>query len=164
MTVRVTGLKDVTRALSTLSKETVGKGARGPVAKATRQTLAPVRKSAVAKAPEGMEGVTSDDPGRLKRNIGLRRITKPTEYGLRNGEIYEVFVRSSRNKPKDDKNNAWYWHFVEFGTSKQPPQQFLRPALDESRPTMPATWVSNFRGEFDKIEKMLERKANNASR
>ncbi len=159
MSVQVFGARDLTKALETLGKEVVGKGARGPVAKATRKTIVPVQRDAIAGAPEGKKGVTSDDPGRLKRNIKLRRIKDAHQYGLRNGEIYEVYVRASRNKKPDDKNNAWYWHFVEFGTSKQSPQQFLRPALDAHRSSFPADWTRNFMRDFDKVVKELERKS-----
>jgi len=158
MSVEVFGIKQVSQALSTLGKDIVGAGARGPVAKATRATVKPIQLTAIAKAPEGLEGVTSDDPGKLKRNIMIRRITKPEQYGV-NGEMYEVYVRANRNKDKDNKNNAWYWHFVEFGTSKQPPKQYLRPALDQHRGGMAFVWTREFIKEFDDIQKKLEREA-----
>lgn len=167
MSVKITGLKDVTRALESLDRKVVGAGATGPVAFATRKSIKPVQQTAAAKAPIGDIAYTFvgdvADPGRLKRNIKIRRITRPEQYGIRNGEIYEVYVKGSRKKNNDDPNNAWYWHFVEFGTSKQTAQPFLRPALEQHQNTMAFKWIGHFNEKFERIVKKLESESKRAS-
>ena len=37
------------------------------------------------------------------------------------------------NKRHGKKGGAWYWHFLEFGTAKQPPQPYMRPAFEAKK-------------------------------
>lgn len=87
----------------------------------------------VAALTEGAEIVEKDakrrvvrDSGRLGDSIEIRVLSKELQtasVGVGPGPI---------EKPINQRE-AFYQHFVEFGTSKQPARPFLRPALDENR-------------------------------
>ena len=72
-------------------------------------------------------------PGTLKKAISIKRIT-----GLPLTRIvYIVFVRSGKSRQsvgKKQRNlDAYYWRFVEFGTSKMGARPFMRPAFESSK-------------------------------
>ena len=146
----------MSKALEQLPKEIVGAGARGPVAKSLRKTLKPVRDSAERNARYGNIS-WSDDPGRLKRNIMLVRSKEPGRFNL--SELYTVKPRSNRNRDRDDPNNAWYWHFEEFGTSQRKGKPYLRPAWDEHKGRLIPNFSQEMRKEVERIGKRLERQA-----
>ena len=82
------------------------------------RNLAPV-SDAPHKLGKGSKAVIIN-PGHLKRNIKVRLAprksrTVPIEYW--------VYV----------SGKAWYWKFVEFGTSKMSGQPFMRPAFDGNK-------------------------------
>ena len=148
----------MSKALEQLPKEIVGAGARGPAAKALRKTLKPVRDAAERHAPYGNIS-WSDDPGRLKRNIMLVRNKQPGKFGL--SELYTVKPRSNRKRDRDDPNNAWYWHFVEFGTSNPnyTRQPYLRPAWDENKGRLIPNFSQEMGKEIERIGKRMERQS-----
>ena len=42
---------------------------------------------------------------------------------------------------KDAKNDAWYWHFIEYGTVNGiAAKPFMQPAIDEIKPVIPAIY------------------------
>ena len=78
------------------------------------------RAGAVAIAEEAKLRVPVDT-GDLKKSIGVTR---------RKGDVN--IVRFSISPRKGKGLGGWYAHFVEFGTSKQPAQPFMRPAYENS--------------------------------
>lgn len=63
------------------------------------------------------------------------------------------------NHGKGQKHDAWYWHFVEWGTQDQPAQPYINPTVEEITPKIPAI----YRDEFGKrLEKLMARKASKA--
>jgi HK97 gp10 family phage protein len=115
------GLMDLSDDLLALSKAENRKVMRD----ATRAAASVFKDEVVKRAP-----VRS---GRLKKNIVV--MTQRD----RNGNISSgVHIRgtnprtgNSDNKLKtNDSRNAFYWRFVELGTSKQPAVPFVRPAYD----------------------------------
>lgn len=62
------------------------------------------------------------DTGNLKKSIATIR-----RKGDRNT------VQFSVTPSKGGKNDGWYAHFLEFGTSKMSAKPFLRPALDSKQ-------------------------------
>lgn len=62
------------------------------------------------------------DTGTLKKSI--RSIQRKAKQGE---------VMFSVTPSKGGKNSGWYAHFIEFGTSKQVAQPFLRPAFEQSQ-------------------------------
>ncbi|TKI02765.1 HK97-gp10 family putative phage morphogenesis protein [Martelella alba] len=115
------GLLDISRDLELLSKAENRKVIRD----ATRAAATVFKDEAVRRAPERT--------GKLKRNIVV--LTQRDKDG---SIVSGVHVRgtnpqtgNSDNKMKTGaRNNAFYWRFVELGTSKMPPVPFIRPAYD----------------------------------
>lgn len=60
-------------------------------------------------------------PGNLKKMIRVKVDTSQSRgYKI----TYEVYVKNKE---------AWYWKFLEFGTSKMPPKPFMRPAFEQMK-------------------------------
>lgn len=115
------GLLDISNELQALSKTQNRKVLRD----ATRSAAQIIKEDAVKRAPE--------HTGRLKKNIVV------ISQRSRNGDIAAgIHIRgrspktgNSDNKLKtNDPRNAFYWRFVELGTSNMPPVPFIRPAFD----------------------------------
>jgi HK97 gp10 family phage protein len=119
----------------------------GETEKSLLKAAGTVKRAAQALAPEsagmslrerkalaGSLGVKTSQVargGRLKRNILVKR-----SRGYSRGEPIDrdtaravaVYVRFSRQRGRYDPKNAWYAHFVEWGTSKMTARPFLTPA------------------------------------
>lgn len=115
------GLLDISGDLDALSKAENGRVLRN----ATRSAAAVIKDEAVRRAPIRT--------GKLAKNIVV--LTQRT----RNGDISSgVHVRgrnprtgNSDNKMKTkESRNAFYWRFVELGTSEMAAIPFIRPAYD----------------------------------
>lgn len=115
------GLLDISGDLDALSKAENGRVLRN----LTRSAATIIKDEAVQRAPKRT--------GKLARNIVVLTQRK------RNGDISSgVHVRgrnlrtgNSDNKMKaKDSRNAFYWRFVELGTSKMAAIPFIRPAYD----------------------------------
>ncbi|MBF6637901.1 HK97 gp10 family phage protein [Rouxiella badensis] len=113
------GLLDISKDLEILSKAE----SRNVLRQATRAGAMVFRDEVAARAPR----LT----GKLARNVVVQ------SHRNRNGTAAAgVHIRgtnprtgNSDNKMKAaNKNNAFYWRFVEMGTSKTPAHPFVRPA------------------------------------
>ena len=90
---------------------------------ATRAAAVAIQKEAKLNVPV--------DSGNLKKNIAVKKASRRnTEQGHTK---YHVYVR-----PK-----AFYGMFVEFGTSKQVAQPYMRPALNDVQ----NFWLPKFQAE-----------------
>jgi len=116
------GLADIAKDLETLSRAENNKVLRD----ATRAGAEVLRQEVEDRAP-----VLT---GKLKKNVVV-----VTQKGRRRGEIASgVHIRgvnpvtgNSDNKMKaSNPRNAFYWRFVELGTSNMPAHPFVRPAFD----------------------------------
>lgn len=116
-----TGLLDISSDLDALSKSQSRKVLRD----STRSAATVIKEEAVKRAPMRT--------GKLAKNIVV--LTQRS----RNGDISSgVHIRgrnprtgNSDNKLKTkDSRNAFYWRFVELGTSKMAAVPFIRPAYD----------------------------------
>lgn len=116
-----------------------------PLRASLRKGIAPIVEQARANAPRG-------ETGRLQEAINSKPMPmNEIPSGFTDGQ--ELFVASSRNKKKDAPGNAWYWHFVEFGTDKKPGgSPFLAPAFDSKRQAAMDAFI-------DEMRKQLERNA-----
>ncbi|MCC3703485.1 HK97 gp10 family phage protein [Rouxiella badensis] len=113
------GLLDISQDLEVLSKAE----SRDVLRQATRAGAAVFRDEVAAKAPR----LT----GKLARNVVV------LSHRNRNGTASAgVHIRgtnprtgnSDNTMKASNKNNAFYWRFVEMGTSKMPAHPFVRPA------------------------------------
>lgn len=116
------GLADIAKDLETLSRAENNKVLRD----ATRAAAGVLKEEVENQAPV--------NTGKLKKNVVV-----VTQKGRRRGEIVSgVHIRgtnpengNSDNKMKTDSpRNAFYWRFVELGTSNMPAHPFVRPAFD----------------------------------
>lgn len=129
--VRITGLDGVRKALRALPREV----AKREVRKALRPGAKIIHSLAVAKAPSSGAAFTRNLRGKewtkerdnLRNSIAIRGEKK--KYLFDTARL-RVGVLSSARSPNV---GAWYWRFVEFGTSKMAARPFLRPAFMQGR-------------------------------
>ena len=129
--VQLHGLEGVRRALRRLPKEI----ARRELNKALQPAAKLIKDAAIARAPSSGDDFTrklrgktwSKDVFNLKDSIAIRNEKKKFLFDTAKKRIG---VLSNRRDPND---GAWYWRFVEFGTSKQRAQPFLIPAFEENK-------------------------------
>lgn len=135
------GLLDLSEDLLALSKAEN----RGVMRNATRAAATIFKGEAKTRAPKRT--------GKLQRNIVVVTLRD------RNGGIVSgVHVRgtnprtgNSDNKMKaSSRKNAFYWKFVEMGTSKMAPVPFLRPAYDARK-------EEAARAAFDEANRAIDR-------
>ena len=118
------GLLDISRDLDMLSNAENKKVLRD----GTRAGAEVLKKAVIERAPV--------QTGKLKRNVVV-----VTMRGRRNAIASGVHIRgvnpgtgNSDNKMKaSNRRNAFYWRFVELGTSTTPAHPFVRPAYDTSQ-------------------------------
>lgn len=135
------GLLDLSSDLEALSKAE----SRGVMRNATRAAATIFRDEAKKRV--------SKRSGKLQRNIVV--VTMRDRNG---GIVSGVHVRgtnprtgASDGKMKaSNRNNAFYWRFVEMGTSKMAPVPFLRPAYD-------ARQEEAARAAFDEANRAIDR-------
>ena len=97
--------------------------------------------------------------GELRRNIRARRATKKQRGDLTAAVVVGVrrltkkqIASIRKKKGRENASDAFYWRFLEFGTSKMAARPFLRPAF-ESRKTAAALLIK------DEIRKRIEKEA-----
>lgn len=110
----VTGLAELSKKL----KEMPVKLARNGLRAAVNAGAEVIRKDAVSRVPV--------DTGRLKKSIYKKQIRE------KSNNLQQTFFVGARNgkKYRQADKDAYYWRFLEFGTSKLPARPFLRPAFD----------------------------------
>lgn len=101
--------KEIERKLKQLPKK-VG---RSVILKSARAGARVITKEQKATAPT--------ESGTLKKSIALK--TKPAGKSAKFVHTVSIIIRPA----------AWYWFFVEFGTSKQSANPFLRAAFDAKK-------------------------------
>lgn len=136
--VRIEGLKEVVAALKALPAE-LGSGGGGPLRAALFKAAKIIRDDAEARAP-----VLT---GNLRANIYVYRDRNPRA-STGAAERYLIGVRTKKRRYADTRLNrrmrrvgknftirgdAFYWWFVEFGTSKIGARPFLRPAFEQNK-------------------------------
>ena len=141
-TITIDGLDEIREQL----KDVGVREGRNLMRATIRAIAVRIQKAAKQKAPV--------DSGDMKASIKLRpRKSHP------DAPVFEVWAGSS----KGAKFDAFYWRFVEYGTSgktAQPGRPFIRPAVEEVRAALPGI----LRDEFGKKwEKALARKRKKAA-
>lgn len=163
------GVAETVQRLKNLPTELSGKNG-GPIRAALFQGAKVIQTEAQRRVPVRT--------GRLKANIIKLRDRNPRQAEGSPTEIYHIGVRgggayggrvrrrerrkvlaaggSSQQASRAAANawkDAWYWWFVENGTSKMPAQPYLRPAFDAKKDEV----VRVFAAELDKAISKLER-------
>lgn len=135
--VNITGLDAAVRALKLLPRELSGDRG-GPVRAGLFAAGALLKKQAIANAPVGNG---TPNPGNLRKQMMLYRDKNPGGIGA--AEHYILTVRSGRRGLFSFRvggstraltgRDAYYWWYVEVGTSKQPAQNFMRNAFEAEK-------------------------------
>jgi HK97 gp10 family phage protein len=130
--VTVTGLKELADAMRDLPTRIGRNVLRG----ATNAGASVIKKDAVARAPVYAGDDPRADPGRLHRALYQKQIRDQSN-DLK--QVFYVGVRSGKDQQKVKRGkkvsnlDAFYWRFVEFGTSKMSARPFLRPAFEAKK-------------------------------
>lgn len=128
VTVEVRGLRELGLALGALDKDIQTKVARAAVSAGA----AVIKKLAKVKAPVSLPDLSPEvSPGYLRDSIIARRQRKTNKTAE-----YAVTVRHKGPKAKlrkDGTNPYQIGIFAEFGTVKQSPKPFMRPAFDQGK-------------------------------
>lgn len=130
-TLDFSGLLDLSTELEILSKAESGKVLR----QATRAAAIIFRDEARSRVPR--------KSGKLARNI-----IAMNQRSSGGSAVAGVHVRSSGKA--GSKNNAFYWRFVELGTSNMAPIPFIRPAYDSKVDEATAAVVAKANEAIDK--------------
>lgn len=117
ITVKVEGLSELRTALLNLPQELQA----GPLRRAVRDMAGVVQKRAIELAPE--------DEGTLKKAI-YRAPDKEESSAVQ--QAYIVGVRYGKRYRRRGMD-AWYWWYLEFGTSRMDAKSFMRPAFDSTK-------------------------------
>ncbi len=126
----LTGLKELQAAMAELP----GSIARNALRGAVNAGAAVIRAEAKARAP-----ISADLAGKKEPTSGtLRRAIYQKQIRERSGALIQTFfvgVRRGRSARKSRKGviDAWYAHFVEFGTAKMAAKAFMRPAFESKK-------------------------------
>lgn len=113
--VNVRGIQEATQSLALLDRKVQRKLA----IKALLEGGKPLKARAKEKAPSGRTG-------NLKRSIAIKSLRGKSR-------LVKVEVVARRGKSRNDRNGAWYAHFVEFGKGGQAAQPFLRNSADATK-------------------------------
>ena len=144
VTVKVEGLKELGARMEQLSKDVALKIGRA----ATSAGAKVIKDQAISNAPDSEEPHVVDhmlvQPGNLKKNIVVKRITK--------SELTSEHIVTVRGKRKDGYA-ARYGRLVEFGTVKMAPRSYLRAAM-----------LARQQDAFEKIKTTLAKRITKAER
>lgn len=140
--VKIEGLDEIREQL----KDVGVREGRNLMRATIRSVAVRIQRAAAERAPI--------DEGDMKRSLKVRsRKSHP------DAPVFEVWAGST----KGAKYDAFYWRFVEYGTSgktAQPARPFIRPAVEDARALLPGI----LRDEFGKKwEKALARKRKKAA-
>lgn len=154
--VEITGADEIERKLRALANPRLAKNA---ARRSARKAMAIVRDAARNNAK------TLDDPS-TSEQIYKEIVMQPGKSRDKNTVVMRVGVRGGARIPYT--NNAqnrrsgrvgqsyqtdgrvFYWRFLEFGTSRQPPTPFMRPALENNIQAVTDLFAQNFSTELDK--------------
>ena len=131
--VKIDGLRELAAALRALPDKLAKNGLRAGVYAGAKV----IQDEAKLRAPvyTGPVEQGHPPPGTLKRAIIMKQIRE--ESGQRH-QVFFVTVRSGKKYQKQGKKgnlsqDAFYWRWVEFGSTKMAARPFLRPAFEAKK-------------------------------
>lgn len=143
LVIQITGVEAVMAALNALPARIQQNVLRG----AARAGAAVIRDEARLRAPvyTGKVSEGHPPPGTLKKNIYLTYVREQStaaqqtyKVGVRSGKKLQGQVKYMKRRDGTTRavvtnQDAYYWVFVEKGTSKMAAKPFMRPALDAKK-------------------------------
>jgi HK97 gp10 family phage protein len=133
--IQLSGFDEFTRMTKTLAP----RQARNLARSTTQAVASQIAKKMKTKAPK--------DDGTLRKAIKAKRRKM-------RGDVAISDVRVEHGARA--KNDAWYWWFVENGTTKQAAQHYIRDSVTEIQPEIPAIYTKEF---HKRLQKALEKQA-----
>lgn len=147
----VTGLAELSKKL----KEMPIKLAKNGLRAAVNAGAEVIRKDAKARVPVKTGNVRKNiykKQIREKSNnfqqtyyvgvkLGRKRKLAPTKLNVRKQRVGQLY---------DVESSAYYWRFLEFGTSKLPARPFLRPAFDTKKSQAVDAMAKKLKERIDK--------------
>lgn len=136
------GLLDISHDMELLSKAENKKVLRD----GTRAGAEVLKEEVIKRAPERT--------GKLKRNVVV-----VTMRGRRNAITSGVHIRgvnpetgnSDNTMKASNRRNAFYWRFVELGTSNMPAHPFVRPAFDARQDEATRAVIARMNKAIDEV-------------
>ena len=134
VTIKVEGLKELQKALKELPLEIQKRPLRSAVSAGAKV----IADEAINKAPVGETGNLIKSLYRYRSRRQSPTGKETFLVGVRKGKGIYGNTRLNRRlgrvgKKYQTQGEAYYWRFVEFGTSKMPAQPFLRPAFESAK-------------------------------
>lgn len=141
-TLDFSGLLDISHDLERLSKAENKKVLRD----GTRAGAEVLKQEVIQRAPERT--------GKLKKNVVV-----VTMRGKRNAMVSGVHIRgvnpatgnSDNTMKASNRRNAFYWRFVELGTSNMPAHPFVRPAFDTRQEEATRAVIARMNTAIDEV-------------
>ena len=134
ISVKIEGLKELQEAMNQLPLEIQKRPLRSAVSAGAKVIM----DEAIRGAPQGETGNLRKAIYRYRSRSQSRTGQETFLVGVRKGK--KEYVDSARNrrfgrvgKKYTVEGEAFYWRFVEFGTSKMPARPFLRPAFESKK-------------------------------
>jgi HK97 gp10 family phage protein len=131
--LEVKGLRELQERLQTLAPSI----ARNALRSAVSAGATTIRSAARNAAPyyHGDVAKGHPPPGTLKRSIVQKQVSEQSSLFR---QVYVVAVRKGKKYRNQGKRgtlsqDAYYWTWVEFGTSKMAAHSFMRPAFEAKK-------------------------------
>lgn len=149
-TVEVKGLRELGEAFKLLASDIQNKVARAAtnagaqIIKKRAKELAPIAPEAYEVRKNKGDSPVLVQPGNIGKNIVVKRVTRTN--------LTSEHVVAIRGKKKDGYANR-IAVLQEFGTVKQSPQPFMRPAFDQEKGFAVAAIKQKFKERIDKANR-----------
>lgn len=135
VTMQITGLEEMRAKLADMAP----REARNLLRSTVHGTATEIRNRLRQRVPKDTRTLE-------KAIVSKRRRGKPDEI------VSDVIIEHGRGA----RRNAFYWHIVEFGSTRAPARPFIIPTVEEISPRIPEI----FRDQFgSKLAARLKRKA-----
>ncbi len=154
MADQVGGLRELRRALKQLPKDVRKK----VLTSALRSGAKPIQAMAKALVPTG------ESVSRQLRGASWDHYAGKTRDSIKIASEKKKFllsaakVRIGVDIKRGDKDGAWWWRFVEFGTKKQAAKPFLVPAFESMKFASSKIIKSQILKGIDRAQKRLGRR------
>jgi HK97 gp10 family phage protein len=137
------GLKELTDMLKNIAPRSANSVMRNAVVDLARDTAKEIKSNAPRRT------------GRLRKSIKASRSK---------GERDLLESKVTITTGKDQKNDGFYWKFLEFGTTKMTARPFVVPGVESIRPQVPKLLRQHFGIRLEKELARLAKKAKKVSK
>jgi hypothetical protein len=155
---KITGLDGVLELLKSLPPEVVSKRG-GPVKRALQKGARVIGQQAALNLARAVDALGQDDydsTGLLLKSLVVTRGKAPTDG---KGERYLVRIKRNKyNRKGKTVTTLKTAQLLEYGSSKQPAEPWLRPAFLAKRAQAVDTTVTALRADIDRLVRKLSKK------